>query len=124
MNDTIYQLAKKLRPDLENMTGQQRMSGTADVLTLLYTLPLSGIGVVWLVRESSWDSVSQNWLLYILMGGLLYLFNRLRFFFITEIRSGGYANSDGAMDGIVLWAAVLLLGPTALWMKVLWNRIT
>jgi len=123
MNDTIYQLAKKLRPDLENMTGQQRMSGTADVLTLLYTLPLSVIGVVWLVRESSWDSVSQNWLLYILMGGLLYLFNRLRFFFITEIRSGGYANSDGAMDGIVMWAAVLLLGPTALWMKVIWNLI-
>lgn len=124
MNDIIYTLAKKLRPDLESMNGQQRMSGTADVLTLLYTLPLGVIGLVWLVHESSWDSIRQNWLIYLLMGGILYIFNRLRFFFITEIRSGGYANSDGAMDGIAVWTAILLLGPTALWLKVVWNLIT
>ena len=55
------------------------------------------------------------------MGVIFYIFNRLRFFFITEIRTGGYANSDGAMDGIAVWAAILLLGPTALWLKVIWN---
>src|SRR4030066_1881419 len=124
MKDIVYQLAKKIRPDLEKMNGQQRISGAADALTLIYTLPLSMLGLVWLVRESSWDSIRQNWLIYVMMGAILYVFNRLRFFFITEIRTGGYANSDGAMDGIAVWAAVLLLGPTALWMKVIWNLIT
>lgn len=124
MNDNVYKLIKKLRPDLESMSGQQRISGTADVLTLLYTLPLVVIGVAWLVRESNWESIRQNWIIYLLMGGILYVFNRLRFFFITEIRTGGYANSDGAMDGIAVWAAVLVLGPTALWLKVIWNLIT
>jgi serine phosphatase RsbU (regulator of sigma subunit) len=121
MNNIIDRLAKKLRPDLESLSGQQRMSGTADVLTLLYTLPLVVIGLVWLVRVSNWESIRQHWLIYLLMAGILYIFNRLRFFFITEIREGGYANSDGAMDGIAVWAALLLLGPTALWLKVIWN---
>ncbi len=117
MNDYIYQLAKKIRPDLETIRGQQRISGTADVLTLLYSLPLVVIGLFWLVRVSSWYSIQQLWVIYLLMGVILILFNRLRFFFITEIRTGGYANSDGALDGIAVWAAVLLLGPTAVVVK-------
>jgi serine phosphatase RsbU (regulator of sigma subunit) len=123
MNDIVYQLAKKLRPDLENISGQQRLSATADVLTLLYTLPMVIIGLVWLVHLSDWESIRRQWSLYLLLGVILYIFNRLRFFFITEIRAGGYANSDGAMDGIAVWAALLLLGPTALWLKVIWNTV-
>ncbi len=121
MNDIIFKLAKRIRPELEGLSGQQRMSGTADVFTLVYTFPLAVIGFIWLVMVSDWESVRQQWMLYILMGVILYVFNRLRFFFITEIRSGGYANSDGAMDGIAVWSAILLLGPTALWLKVIWN---
>lgn len=123
MNNIFYQLAEKLRPDLENLSGQQRMSATADVLTLLYTIPLSIFGLIWLVLLSDWESIPAQWMLYLLMAAILYIFNRLRFFFITEIRTGGYANSDGAMDGIAIWAAVLLLGPTALWLKVIWNIV-
>ncbi len=123
MNDPLFSLVKKLRPDLENMSGQQRISAAADVLTLLYTAPLVLIGLVWLVRVSNWESIRSQWSLYLLLAVILYIFNRLRYFFITEIRSGGYANSDGAMDGIAVWTSVLLLGPTALWIKVLWNAV-
>jgi serine phosphatase RsbU (regulator of sigma subunit) len=123
MNDVIYSLTKRVRPELESYTGQQRMSATADVLTLLYTLPLAVVGLIWLARVSNWASISQNWKIYLLMGVILFIFNRLRFFFITEIRSGGYANSVGAMDGLAVWAAVLILGPTAIWLKVLWDLL-
>ncbi|PWB53521.1 MAG: hypothetical protein C3F13_08895 [Anaerolineales bacterium] len=124
MNDIIYNLALKIRPELKNLTGQQRMSSTADVLTLIYTFPMAVAGLVWLLRVSDWSSIRLYWKDYLLMAVILYLFNRLRFFFITEIRSGGYANSDGAMDGIAVWAAILTLGPTALWLKVLWDFMT
>jgi serine phosphatase RsbU (regulator of sigma subunit) len=123
MNDVFYKLTLKIRPELENLSGQLRMSATADVLTLLYTSPLALIGLVWLISLTSWESIRSQWSLYLLLGVILYIFNRLRFFFVTEIRSGGYANSDGAMDGIVVWAAVLLLGPTALWLKVIWDLV-
>jgi serine phosphatase RsbU (regulator of sigma subunit) len=121
MNDFIYNLAKKIRPDLKDYSGQQRISATADVLTLVYTLPLAVIGVIWLIGVSDWGSIRNQWMIYLIMGLILYIFNRLRFFFITEIRTGGYANSDGALDGIAVWAAILVLGPTALWLKVIWD---
>lgn len=117
MNKTIDRLIFRIRPDLMSMRGQQRMSGIADVLTLLYTFPLAVIGFIWLVKASDWESIPRQWSLYLLMAVILYIFNRLRFFFITEIRTGGYANSDGTMDGIAVWVSVLLLGPTALWLK-------
>jgi hypothetical protein len=56
MNDIIYLLAKKIRPDLESYSGQQRMSATADVLTLVYTIPMAVIGLVWLIAVSDWES--------------------------------------------------------------------
>lgn len=123
MNNAFDRLAIKLRPDLNQLSGQQRMSATADVLTLLYAVPLMVIGLAWLVYISNWESFRWQWKFYLLMAVIIYIFNRLRFFFITEIRTGGYANSDGALDGIAVWAAVLLLGPTALWLKVVWNTI-
>jgi serine phosphatase RsbU (regulator of sigma subunit) len=121
MNNMLERLIIKIRPDLQNTTGQQRMSGTADVLTLLYTLPLALIGLLWLLNVSEWESFSQKWSTFLMMALILYIFNRLRFFFITEIRTGGYANSDGALDGMAVWISVLLLGPTALWLKVIWD---
>jgi hypothetical protein len=121
MNDFVYALTRRVRPELEKFSGQQRISATADVVTLLYTLPLVIIGLIWLAKISDWESVRQKWSIYLILGVILYVFNRLRFFFITEIRSGGYANSVGAMDGVALWAAVLILGPTAIWLKVIWD---
>jgi serine phosphatase RsbU (regulator of sigma subunit) len=121
MNNTIERLINKIRPDLKNASGQQRMSGIADVFTLFYTLPLALIGIIWLLNVSEWGSFRQQWSVYIIMALILYIFNRLRFFFITEIRAGGYANSDGALDGIAVWVSILLLGPTALWLKVVWD---
>jgi len=121
MTNTIERLILKIRPDLQNATGQQRMSGIADVLTLFYTLPLALIGLIWLITITDWQSFYQQWPIYLMMAVILYIFNRLRFFFITEIRTGGYANSDGALDGIAVWISVLLLGPTALWLKVVWD---
>jgi serine phosphatase RsbU (regulator of sigma subunit) len=121
MNKIIEKMIIKIRPDLQNTSGQQRMSGMADVLTLFYTLPLALIGFIWLIKVTYWQSFRQQWSLYLMMAVILYMFNRLRFFFITEIRTDGYANSDGALDGMAVWIAVLLLGPTALWLKVIWD---
>jgi len=121
MADIFYQFARKFRPDLDTLTGQRRLGGVADVISLFYSLPLLAIGFVWLVRVSTWQMVRQNWQLVLLWGGLLILFNRFSFYIITEIRSGGYANSQGALDSIVLWSGLLILGPVVIWLDVLWN---
>ena len=123
MKDIFYQLVKPLRPDLEKLGGQQRMGGVGDMITLLYSLPLGIIGLVWLVRVSDWGIAIENWPVFVLLAVLMYLFNRFSFFIVTEIRSGGYANTEGALDGMVLWSGIFLFGPTALWLDVFWNAV-
>lgn len=123
MEDIFYRLIRRLRPDLENMSAQQRMGGTANTITLLYTFPLAAISLVWLVLVSEWALIVENWLTFVLLAVLLYLFNRFNFFIVTEIRSGGYANTEGALDGMVLWSGLFLFGPTMLWADVLWNLV-
>jgi serine phosphatase RsbU (regulator of sigma subunit) len=88
---------------------------------LFYSLPLMVVGLVWLARVSDWEAVGPHWIFVTLMAGLIVVFNRLSFYVITEIRAGGYANSQGALDGIALWGAVLIVGPVAIWLDVLWN---
>ncbi len=121
MNDPFYTLAKKLRPELESFLGQRRLGAVADTITLLYSLPLSLLALAWLAAASDWGAVARDWRLFLLLAVFTYLFNRFSFFIITEIRAGGYANSEGALDGVVLWTAVLLFGPVGLWLDVAWN---
>jgi serine phosphatase RsbU (regulator of sigma subunit) len=121
MADTFFHLARKLRPDLNTLSGQRRLGGVADVVSLFFSLPLLVVALVWLARVSEWRVVEQQWPLVLLLGALIILFNRFSFYIITEIRSGGYANSQGALDGMVLWTALLILGPVAIWLDVLWN---
>ena len=121
MEDFVYRMVRRLRPDLENVGGQQRIGGVADVITLFYTLPLAVVGLVWLVKVSNWGLMADNWQVFLMLGVLMYLFNRFSFFIVTEIRSGGYANTQGALDGMVLWSGVFLFGPTVLWLDVFWS---
>lgn len=118
MRDYVDTLALKFRPELAEVRGQRRIGEAADVFTLLYTIPLALSGLVWLSLLTDIEILTANWLLIILFAVLIYVFNRLNFFLITEIRSGGYANSEGNLDSIVIWSAVFILGPAALWLAV------
>lgn len=124
MDDLIYRIARRLNPALESLVGQRLLGATADVFTFLYTLPLALAALAWLILASDWQLAAQNWLVLLLAVVLVYLFTRLSFFLISEIRSGGYANTQGALDDMVLWSAVLLVGPVALWIEVLANLLT
>ena len=121
MTDLFYQWARKVRPDLDSLSGQRRLGGVADVVSLFFSFPFLIIALVWLVKVSDWSAIPPHLAFVLLTMALIILFNRVSFFVITEIRSGGYANSQGALDGVALWAAVLIVGPVAIWLDVGWN---
>lgn len=123
MQARLFSIARKFYPGLSELTGQRLVAATADVLTLLYSLPLLALGLAWLTDQTELVVLARRWPMFLLLGGLMYIFNRVSFFLITEIRAGGYANSDGALDGIMLWCAVFLFGPTGLWLDVFWNLV-
>jgi len=113
--------AKTFWPDLDVMSPQRRLVGTGDVLTFLYTIPIALLGLVWLVLSTDLTIIQNNLLFLLFNLGLYYLFSRLSFFTIVEIRSDRYGSTEDSFASMIQWSAVFLLGESALWLGVIYN---
>lgn len=119
----LSKFADRFWPGLESLSDQRRFVGTGDVLTFLYTLPLALIGFVWLILLTDVQIIRANFIFLLVNFGLLLLFTRLNFFTIFEIRTDRYGSSEDSLASIVQWSAIFLLGPTALWLSVIFEFI-
>ncbi|NJN43276.1 MAG: SpoIIE family protein phosphatase [Anaerolineae bacterium] len=111
----------------------RRVVGTSNVLGVLYNAPLVVVTIIWLISETNLVLVSEAWVYFVILAGLYLLFERLAFFIIFELSTGNYANAQSTLSGMVLWSALLLYGPTVLWLQVgseiletlmLWRKVS
>jgi serine phosphatase RsbU (regulator of sigma subunit) len=116
----LYPLAELFWPELKGMSETRRMIGVGEVLTVLYASPLAVLGLIWLVLLTDLDLLLRSLPQLFALAGVMILFRKFGFFMISEIRSGRYATLDGSLDNMVLWVAVLLFGPSALWLATSW----
>jgi serine phosphatase RsbU (regulator of sigma subunit) len=119
----LSDFAKTFWPGLDSMSTQRRLVGAGDVLTFLYTIPLALLGVVWLIYSTDLTIISHNFLFILLNFGLFFLFSRLSFFTIVEMRSDRYGSSEDSLASMIQWSAVFLLGPSTLWVGVIYYTI-
>ncbi len=115
MRKFLLNISKIFWPDLENFTEQRQVIGVGNVFFFLYTFPLTIFSTIWLARQTDWQVFVENWPVLLLMAGLMLLFSKLNFFTIVEIHPGTYANADSSFSGVMLWSALLLFGPSILW---------
>jgi serine phosphatase RsbU (regulator of sigma subunit) len=112
--------ARRWWPELPGLPIQRRVVGLGDVITATYAIPLAVVSLAALVRATDLELWRAHLFSVWLLAALLSLFNRLRYFFITRIRSDRYGSADGSLDGVVLWTGLLLYGPGMLWLSVFW----
>ena len=133
MDDRLFSIAKVLRPELETMSVERRLAGIGDVLTVLYSSPLALGGLIWLIRVTNPSLIFEDPLFLLIFVALMIVFDYLKFFLIVELGPNQYGSADGSLSGIVLWSAILLIGPSALWLGVIgvvyestaqWRRTT
>jgi serine phosphatase RsbU (regulator of sigma subunit) len=120
----LYRTARRFWPEMEEMNQQRQMVAMGDVLITLLTAPLAALGLIWLLMVTDWQIVRQNWLLLLVFGCLLYLFTRMSYFFIVEIRADRYGSAEGSLDSMMQWSAAFLFGPSALWLTVISRSAT
>ena len=123
MQKQFETIAETFWPGLKDYTDQRHMIGIADVISVLWALPLAVIGLVWLVYITDLQMIQQHWQELLLLAAVQFIFYRLGYFVIFEIRADRYASADGSLDSTVQWASVFLLGPTALWISTSWEII-
>ncbi len=133
MEDRLLAIAKVFRPELETMSVERRLAGIVDVVTILYSSPLALVGLIWLIRVTNPNLILEDPILLVIFAALIVIFNYLKFFLIVELGPNRYSSADGSLSGIVLWSAILLIGPSALWLGVIeavyvtiaeWRRTT
>lgn len=114
-DDLFATIAVRFWPDLEHKQGLQRLGGISDVIGVLYAIPLAIAGFVWLISLTNVRHLVTNWLLLLLFLALHFAFEKLDFFFFSEIAPGTYFDWHGSLSTFVEWSALLLLGPCGLW---------
>jgi hypothetical protein len=121
--DPIYALARRLRPDLDAFSPAERLSRVTDILGVLVAAPLFLIGVIWLASTTDLTMIARQWLILLVIGVAMYIFNQLSFFAITNLGQGGgtYGNVQTTPVNMVKWSAIFIFGPTALWLDILVN---
>jgi len=122
--DRLIDIVKFFWPGLENLPDQKQLVGAGDVLSFLYTTPLAVAGLVWLVFSTDLNIILEHPVFVLSNLGLIYLFNKISYFIIIEIRTDRYGSSEESLATMILWSAVFLLGPTALWLSVISLGVT
>jgi len=123
MGNRLISVAKILFPSNGDLGDQEKAIWQNDIIALLYSAPLTIIGLIWLVFVTDLILLKHQW--FILLGTLVlvYIFRKYDFFAFTEIKTGLYADWGNSLDAIPTWSAALLLGPTALWPGLLLHII-
>lgn len=93
--------------------------GVGDVITSVYAIPTFLIGLIWLVGETDGEIFVTQWENLLIFLAIISLFTYLNFFMIIEFREDRYGSSDGAFNGMAVWTAALVFGPTSLWLILL-----
>ncbi len=120
MQNFVLAISKRVWPGLGRQTTLERVVGAGNVFAVLYSMPLVIFGTVWLAARTDLDVFVQQWSMTGMMMVIIYFLLRWNFFFTTEIKRGIFADLDGTLNDIVELSAVLLFGPTLLWMNVFW----
>lgn len=115
MEQSLINIATLFWPELKSRPYARMLVGAGDVITSIYCTIIYLIGVVWLIAETDLTIIRENWQMMLLFAVLIELFTRIYFFMIIEFRSDRYGSADGAFNSMMLWTAILLFGPSSLW---------
>ena len=120
MEDRLLIIARRFWPKLETMSGPDRTSGVFDVVGFLYSAPMALGGLVWLIAVTDLVLIRTEWPMLVLLFILQFLFERLDFFLLVEVTPGTYSVWQSSLGPVIIWSVVLILGPIALWLFVMW----
>ena len=123
MKNLITIIARKLWPDLDMLNEADRLALSGELFGALYGLPFVFLALGWLIAVTDWQLLSQNWPLLLLFLGLSFVAGRLTFFQFTVDKSGSFDYNGSSLEIVIVFSAMLILGPTAVWIPFIGRLI-
>ncbi len=115
----LVDIAGLFRGDFKELTLHRKLTETGDVISFIYSFPGAIAGLIWLFLETNPDVIKANLPFVLLNFLLIYIFSRLSFFIILELRTDRYGTVEESLATMIQWSAVFVIGPTALWLIAL-----
>jgi len=120
----LYPLATRLRPELRNMDGPASLQTFSEVLTVLYLLPISIFGVVWLaLTKADIHSLQDIILLTLITVGIL-ITNLQTAVIYVGVGSRERLALSSSLGSLLYWAGLLLWGPITIWASLIADVLT
>ena len=74
------------------------------------------LGLGWLVNNSDWTLFISQWTMVLLILAVIFIFNRMRYYIRHSLHGGHVIGAYGDFTWVILWASVLVLGHTIIWL--------
>ncbi len=120
MNQRLLNIAQKIWTNLQNPTRLRCKKTKGNAFGVLYSLPLAVLGIIWLVSATDLALLYAKLPVLLLLFSLFFILEQLNFHFFAEITPGIYSDWQTSLMTVIIWSAVLLFGPTALWINLLY----
>jgi serine phosphatase RsbU (regulator of sigma subunit) len=115
-NDRLTQITRSAWPQSDTVAVEQQLEAKRTVLLFLLVLFPALATLVWLIVVTDIAVIVSSWWLVLLLFALCELFALLR---LANLFDGHRAFVGGSHGRFVTWSAVLIVGPTVLWLDIL-----
>lgn len=124
-NNWIDKLSFKLRPSLNQKSGIELAGNLMDMIGLLIAVPITIIGFIWLILATDFSILqADEWTGLLIVLVLMIVLERMNFELLLQITKVATATGRGTLTNMVLWSAILLFGPVALWNHIVLTGVT
>lgn len=115
----LTRLILRLYPDLVDQDNATFLRTYEYILLSMYLGPFIVVGLVWLAAASDWALIVRRWpaLLIILLALLAMSRQTFNLIFALDGESG--VTLISSLSNLALWAGILVVGPTILWLPLL-----
>lgn len=112
----LMHLVRRRWPGFEQLTDRERARLISDIALVLLSLPLAAIALTVLAAVSSPALMRSQWPAALLILALGVSLARIGFFQTIGARAGEYSFSSATMLPVLAFAALLLFGPSTIWL--------
>ena len=123
MEQHLIWIADKLWPDLAMLERPERKRRMAELVGVIYGSFLMVVGLSWTAARTDLGVLRVSWPILLCILLLAVLLNLLPFFWIIEPRAGIYDSWSSTLAALATASAMLLFGPTAIWVYVVASLI-
>ena len=130
MNETIKftwidKIALRIRPSLAEKSGIELAGQLMTMMGLILGIPIMLIGMVWLIAITDFRALNgADWIGLLITFVLMAILERIDFHLQMQVTKVSQTTGSGTLGNMVLWSAILMFGPMALWSHVILANIT